>query len=1159
MVAISLMISSGIHPLALTSSSAVFESAPLARGRRQENVYPKGPSVQFYKLYLDSNVRRQLIEYDALAIIEWDVIVAHDTSFEKLYAAAFGGVEPFWIKGSTLEGVNFHETVVLAESRHVLGHINGNAIYNNTDPAFVEFVNYTLTRWEYTQSYDVALWATISDFPYSWPLWQRYSRKFVAIDLIANVGFQDMDQQAVLKAVASDTLFIHGSLTGGGGSMFHASGAKADSSPAFRFLGKNRPGERCTASCGGEAPPSSGGGAGALGTVCDRSCYSGGELGARFGGYLCGAGDAKEYGSHCRTCFTDLEEAQAAEERLAEEEQAAMRGRSFKMPGDKEKGRRVLRADDGPEGAAGWVEGEGGGDSRAVLRGSRGGGAGVTRRTDAVYGGTDDEIVERRRHVIMCDTLMPPPPATGCSNKCQMKTDTVCDRSCGTGRYGDYNCGWRGYGSDCRFCFNDREEALTANAVAKRRGGSVIMCHTFEPPTEEDEWTPPITAEDDDGTIGGGHGAAAAAAAAGAEDAAAPKVLTSSSTDDDTPYDPANEPYLKDITRGQICAFMTGFSSFLKETEVTVKSIVQFMPGMRVAIATQDHDVSVFERSLGNLPGVVVSEAISPITLAPLLADRHCGKGTKLVFYMNPGELLSRKFTSKDTHSAAGDLLVVYAEVGRVGEASIRRALATMSVLGFSSPSFSFGMDIMLPVHTNGQLRELLLSDPGATGKGLDRESQAVHALGKYSGVFVPEVLAALAYSLNEPGLWFINPQQWVTHHMFQQASIWDIPLVKPRFGCAFDISMAAQGYDVASALETQLGHFMSGSACERGFIPLDHASLRPKPNIEFGYPTGREMPSISKLRLRVSVIFCVGRGVSPTLLDASILSVEAKFPDAAEVVVVFTEPPAKRAALREILKVRSESAPFPVEAIEEDGPIGAPTDGGWPGWSGLRADDYASGDLVMMLDAGDLLVIDVTYDNIFHFGKPVIPFKRLALGNGGGSGGWASTDSLTDKYIACAIESVIEMEVVRDFALVRGLVYPTSAFTEMRIFAGEVHNVDIDYLVGQAHDNCRRVVRNNGAPVGASVHRGTFEASLLGSFMWRFMPDSVHWRALDPLDVQPDEWMSDVGKYNLLCPLGHLDVPKDNRGARELANRLKGIDSRGACDQFLRHVRLSR
>lgn len=78
---------------------------------------------------------------------------------------------------------------------------------------------------------------------------------------------------------------------------------------------------------------------------------------------------------------------------------------------------------------------------------------------------------------------------------------------------------------------------------------------------------------------------------------------------------------------------------------------------------THTHTHFSLLRSLGNLPGVVVSEAISPITLAPLLADRHCGKGTKLVFYMNPGELLSRKFTSKDTHSTAGDLLVVYAEV----------------------------------------------------------------------------------------------------------------------------------------------------------------------------------------------------------------------------------------------------------------------------------------------------------------------------------------------------------------------------------------------------------------------------------------------------------------------------------------------------------------
>lgn len=56
---------------------------------------------------------------------------------------------------------------------------------------------------------------------------------------------------------------------------------------------------------------------------------------------------------------------------------------------------------------------------------------------------------------------------------------------------------------------------------------------------------------------------------------------------------------------------------------------------------------------------------MAPIDLAALFADRHCGEGTKLILYMNPGELFSRTFTSKDTHSTAGDLLVVYAEVRR--------------------------------------------------------------------------------------------------------------------------------------------------------------------------------------------------------------------------------------------------------------------------------------------------------------------------------------------------------------------------------------------------------------------------------------------------------------------------------------------------------------
>ena len=54
----------------------------------------------------------------------------------------------------------------------------------------------------------------------------------------------------------------------------------------------------------------------------------------------------------------------------------------------------------------------------------------------------------------------------------------VCDSSCGSGRYGNFNCKWRSYGDKCRFCFDDRESALMADEVAKRHGGRVIMCST---------------------------------------------------------------------------------------------------------------------------------------------------------------------------------------------------------------------------------------------------------------------------------------------------------------------------------------------------------------------------------------------------------------------------------------------------------------------------------------------------------------------------------------------------------------------------------------------------------------------------------------------------------------------------------------------------------
>lgn len=66
--------------LSLSLALALFLSlSHLSMAAPQDNVYPKCASVQFYKMFLDPAVRRELVEYHALALIEWDVIVAHET------------------------------------------------------------------------------------------------------------------------------------------------------------------------------------------------------------------------------------------------------------------------------------------------------------------------------------------------------------------------------------------------------------------------------------------------------------------------------------------------------------------------------------------------------------------------------------------------------------------------------------------------------------------------------------------------------------------------------------------------------------------------------------------------------------------------------------------------------------------------------------------------------------------------------------------------------------------------------------------------------------------------------------------------------------------------------------------------------------------------
>lgn len=55
-------------------------------------------------------------------------------------------------------------------------------------------------------------------------------------------------------------------------------------------------------------------------------------------------------------------------------------------------------------------------------------------------------------------------------------------------------------------------------------------------------------------------------------------------------------PFNDDVSRGEMCAFIPGYFQFIAETEVTIKSVVHFMPGMRVVVAVHLSDFPVYQK-----------------------------------------------------------------------------------------------------------------------------------------------------------------------------------------------------------------------------------------------------------------------------------------------------------------------------------------------------------------------------------------------------------------------------------------------------------------------------------------------------------------------------------------------------------------------------------
>lgn len=144
---------------------------------------------------------------------------------------------------------------------------------------------------------------------------------------------------------------------------------------------------------------------------------------------------------------------------------------------------------------------------------------------------------------------------------------------------------------------------------------------------------------------------------------------------------------------------------------------IRIPPSLPYLCWSGTHVLNAF-RLIGGLPGVTISST-QDAAVAGLFADKFCGHDTSLILYIKPGSVVSRSFTSKDTHSPQGDLLVVYSDARGSYQAS-QLARRTALVLGFEAPSFTHGTDLMLPASVNEDLRELL----GLGMDGLAEEEQ---------------------------------------------------------------------------------------------------------------------------------------------------------------------------------------------------------------------------------------------------------------------------------------------------------------------------------------------------------------------------------------------------------------------------------------------------
>lgn len=161
---------------------------------------------------------------------------------------------------------------------------------------------------------------------------------------------------------------------------------------------------------------------------------------------------------------------------------------------------------------------------------------------------------------------------------------------------------------------------------------------------------------------------------------------------------------------------------------------------------------------------------------------------------------------------------------------------------------------------------------------------------------------------------------------------------------------------------------------------------LELKVSMEFNHDLSIPMPKLATYN--ISVMYAlppIQYLTNQSFFLTSLKTVIERFPDAMEVVLVAVDA-SDEDTFRGVIAPMAKSAPFPIRIVSTS------TDGDGSNaqlgphseiYRRLRADLYCTGDFILHMDPMEVILKNVTYDSLFHLGKPVMPYGRYSESQG--------------------------------------------------------------------------------------------------------------------------------------------------------------------------------